>query len=296
MLDNHPLLAVANDTHFIPAAVAGERVDANLPINAELVERVRSFRTRSGKGFFRLGLPDAALDEAASRCRTYSELVTELYSRLAEMHGKALAGEKTPDYVRHLSLLHTLFPWAKFVHLIRDGRDVGLALLDWAREGKGPASPSKIGQREPIAACALWWEWQVSSGRRDRALLGSAYQEVRYEDLVGRPEATLRAITDFLELPFAPQMLTYHVGRTRSKAGLQTNKAWLPPTPGVRDWRRQMSPRDLELFEAIAGDLLSALGYERAIMSISPDIGALRDRHRAWWQRKLATRQAASVA
>ena len=71
------------------------------------------------------------------------------------MHGKPLAGEKTPDYARNLPLLHSLFPWAKFVHLIRDGRNVALSTLEWANEGKGPG---RIGlwQEEPVAVCS-WW-------------------------------------------------------------------------------------------------------------------------------------------
>jgi hypothetical protein len=39
----------------------------------------------------------------------------------------------------------------------------------------------------------------------------------------------------------------------------------LPPTKGLRDWRTQMSREDVALFEALAGDLLVDLGYERAV-------------------------------
>ena len=119
------------------------------------------------------------------------------------------------------------------------------------------------------------------SGRREGENLGPArYREVRYEDLVTRPEETLRGIADFSELPFAPEMLTYHVGKARYEPGLSAKKTRLPPTPGLRDWRTQMGKRDLELFEAIAGDLLSALGYERGVATISPEIASVAGRCR----------------
>jgi hypothetical protein len=42
---------------------------------------------------------------------------------------------------------------------------------------------------------------------------------------------------------------------------LDQNLTW-PPTPGLRDWRRQMDPADVATFQVIAGELLEDLGYE----------------------------------
>src|ERR671931_1031811 len=75
MLDSHPQLAVANDTEFIAAAIEGIRPRRDLPLTAEIVERIREFRTPGGRGFDRLGLPDGALEAAAAGARTYPELV-----------------------------------------------------------------------------------------------------------------------------------------------------------------------------------------------------------------------------
>src|SRR5262249_34323690 len=136
--------------------------------------------------------------------------------------------------------------------------------------------------------------WQVDTGKRDAPELGSAYYEVRFEALVSKPEETLREVVDFLEVPFDPQMLTYYLGRTRTKPGLDTNKAWLPPTPGVRDWHAQLSAHDVELVEALAGDLLSELAYERAFKKISPPLKAEAKHYRKRWARKVARRAASA--
>ena len=287
MLDHHPQLAVANDSHFIPLVIEDITDNTDPPLTPELVERVRCYRR-----FTRLGLSDVIVSEAAERSQTYREFVSTLYSEHGRLRGKPLAGEKTPDYVRYLPLLHTLFPWVRCIHIIRDGRDVALSTLEWAREDKGPGR-FELWREEPVAVCALWWRWQVSTGRRDGKGLGPAcYREARYEDLVDRPEEILRGIAAFLELPFAPEMLVYHVGKTNFGAGLSAKKAWLPPTPGLRDWRTQMTERDVELFEAISGDLLSALDYERGVNTISPGITTVAERCQKWWKSEMERRQA----
>ena len=130
----------------------------------------------------------------------------------------------------------------------------------------------------------MWWARFVDKGRRDGQLLGTClYHEMHYEDLVAQSEQALRRISDFLELPYAPEMLMFHEGKTRHDPKLSSNRRWLPPTTGLRNWRADMAERDLELFEALTGDLLTALGYERGATVISDEIAEIAQRCRAWW-------------
>jgi Sulfotransferase family len=293
MLDAHPQLAVANDTHFIPRALEAvqpgslEDDDAKASSLPELVAWVRSYYR-----FARLGLDEASFAQAAASARSYREFVSLLYGQLARKHGKELSGEKTPDYVRHLPLLHRLFPWARSVHIIRDGRDVALSIAEWACRGgrlKGPAK-LPLWREEPVATCALWWSWQVKLGRRSRFVLPTGmYHEVRYEALVDGPEAILRSVVAFLDLPFSDRMLSFNDGKVRHEGGLSAKKAWLPPTPGLRDWRTQMNPKDVELFEALAGDLLSELDYPRAFETASSRTREVAERCRRWWEENFKT-------
>jgi Sulfotransferase family len=285
MLDHHPLLAVSNDPHFVPFA-PGVRDGLDPPVTPALVDWLLGYRT-----FRRLGLDEAAVRAAAADSRTYTELVGALYDALGRARRKPLAGEKTPRYVRYLPLLHSLFPWAKTLHLVRDGRDVALSTLEWARADRGPGR-FQLWRSQPLAVCALSWRWHVSTGRRDGTPLGSSYySEVRYEQLVTSTEQTLRGIAAFLELPYAPEMLDFHRGKTRTDPDLSAKDAWLPPTPGLRDWRAQMAPRDVELYEAIAGDLLSLLGYERAFGAISDEVATLALSCREDWEAELEERR-----
>jgi hypothetical protein len=135
----------------------------------------------------------------------------------------------------------------------------------------------------------------AGTGRRDGADLGpKRYLEVRYDELVEDSERTLRRVAEFLELPTSTQMLESHLGRTRLTRGLDSKAAWLPPTPGLRDWRTQMSNRDIELFEALAGDLLAELGYERTVERFSPEIAAVASYCERWWDGEMTRRQRAT--
>lgn len=284
MLDAHPDLAVTNDTHFIPRVLG--KGESSEPMSAALVDRVLAYHR-----FRRLGVSEMTTRQLAIGAETYPEFVGRLYDHVAASRGKRNAGEKTPDYVRHLSLLHQLFPHAKVVHIIRDGRDVALSALDWARPDKGPGRFA-LWQTAPVAVCALWWARFVLAGRIDGEALGAAsYHEVRYETLVAQPEAVLRSVTTFLGLPFDDGMLRFNDGRQSTNPSLSAKAGWRPPTPGLRNWEKSMDVADVAIFESLVGDVLRDLGYVLTAQSGSPDRVAQAATWRAQWLAELAERE-----
>src|SRR2546425_9961552 len=199
---------------------------------------------------------------------SYSDFVTGIYNLYGSMQGKPLVGDKTPDYVRRIPVLHDLWPRARFVHIIRDGRDVCLSSMSWHKVVHGAGSFG-IWAEDPVCTLALWWEWNIQLGREAGGSLGSdLYYEIRYEALVADPEGECRKLCAFLHVPYDEAMLRFHEGRTRLEPGLSRKDAWLPITPGLRDWRTQMAAADQERFEAAAGDLLDALAYPRAVPNV----------------------------
>jgi hypothetical protein len=273
ILDAHSDLAVANDTHFVtrsveklglaPQALAGE----SIPLTDEVLAALRGYHR-----FPRLGLEEAAIERATARASTYASLVGALYEELAIAKGKRFGGEKTPDFVRRLPLLHALFPDTRTVHIIRDGRDVILSLLQWATPTKGPGRLATWAD-EPLGTAALWWEWQVRSGREARGRVGeNRCMELRYEALASEPEPEAHRLCAFLGLDYDPKMLAFHEGRRRDDPTLDAKKAWLPPTPGLRNWREQMDEDGLPLVETLIGPFLEELGYERSVDAVTADI------------------------
>jgi hypothetical protein len=279
MLDAHADLAVANDTHFITRSARRElRRQADPALEAGLVERVASYHR-----FHRMGLEHEDVLAAARGADSYSSFVSRLYDIRAERAGKTLSGEKTPDYCRKMPVLHRLFPSARFLHIVRDGRDTALSTLRWAAKGKGPGRWS-LWQKDPLGTCALWWCWQVGAARRDGAALGGeTYREVRYEALVADPETELRGICAFLGISYDPRMPRFHEGKTRDARGRSAKSAWLGPTPGLRNWRTEMGDEDGAVFDALAGELLDKTGYERKTYAASQRVDARVRSCLDWW-------------
>lgn len=291
MLDHHPQLAVAYDSLFIPPALRDAK-EADPPVTGALVARIRNFHR-----FERLGLPADVLDRLAPRCERFSDLVSAIYTEFAALHGKPLGGEKSPGYVRHMPMLQGLFPETRFIHLVRDGRDIALSLADWGRRKerpKGPARKYRLWAEDPLAVSALWWEYKVAKGRKDAAHLeDGSYTEVSYEGLVANPEVELERLSGFLDLPYTDAMHRFHEGKTRSEPGLNAKSAWLPATRGIRDWRASMPPEDVEWFEALVGDTLSAFGYERHFPEPRAALLERAEPLRERWREKLPPRDAA---
>lgn len=252
MFDSHPYLAVPPESHFIVQLHrqhATRQGDGPFPTDW-FVESLSSHER-----FARWELHRASLEHAVVDVRGYSEAVRRVFALYASCRGKRLYGDKTPGYVRHIPLLAGLFPEARFVHIVRDGRDVATSLrqMEFGPDG--------------VVECALRWQDWVAGGKTAGATLGALrYREIGYEDLVADAPSVLRELCVFLDLPFNDQMLGY-VNRADSLIGplLRPDahqRLREPPTSGVRDWRQDMSPSEVATFELVAGPLLEACGYD----------------------------------
>jgi Sulfotransferase family len=262
ILDAHPAVAITPETHWIPCPLRdGRGISAAGFVTEELTGALfEYFRFR------RLEIRVNEVERLVEGGVSYTEFVSAVFDLYGERRGKQVVGDKTPPYVREIRLLHSLWPEARFIHVIRDGREVALSALDWRSQADRFATRFRTWAEDPLSTAALWWRRLVSIGRDDGLALGGGhFLELRYEALVEDPEGQSRRLCEFLDLPFREEMLRFHEGRTRAKPQLSSKKAWLPVTAGLRDWRSQMSPNDVEVFEAAAGDLLHELGYERAM-------------------------------
>ncbi len=259
MLDAHPELAVVNETYWVPRK-SRERTGLT---RAGLVTPALFPLLLESPKFSRMDLTEPDLERVFSEEQPirYERFVSLLFDLYAQRRGKALAGDKTPGYVRRIGQLHELWPQACFVHIIRDPRDVCLSMLEW-RSGERTAGQYGTWALDPVVSTALYWRMSVALGREGGAVIGSdRYHEVRYEDLVSAPDRTLERVCGFLSLPYAVAMVRFHEGRTRVKPGRSTKAQWLPPTAGLRDWRAQLAPDAVPRIEAAVGDLLVSLGY-----------------------------------
>jgi hypothetical protein len=238
LCDAHPQLAVLHETRWI-VRLWRERIGVTPDgmVTPELLEQLpRQTRFK----VLRMEPEELTRVYREKPNASYAEFVTALFDHVGLQKRKPLVGDKSPAYVRWLPTLHALWPKAKFVHIIRDGRDVWLSVRDW---GMGPVG-RHTWDDDPVATTAVWWEWNVRLGREAGQELGpESYYEMRYEALVDDPEVECRKLCAFLGLRYDARMLEFHEGRMRDDPGLDAKKAWRPVTRGLRNWQSDM-PRD----------------------------------------------------
>ncbi len=271
MLDAHPALALPPETHFFRRYVAPRRARARH-------ERGGAARFRAvlagDADFARAGLaprdvaPDGPLDLRACYAR--------LLSLYAARQGKPRAGDKDPRNLDCLAALFDAFPDAWVLHVVRDPRDV---LLSRTKAAWSAARP--------------WWlhalvcREQLRRGRAlGRRLFGPRCLEVRYEELIGAPEETLRRVAAHVELDYDDAMLSF--ARSAARLVDERELAWKRETLGpllrtnAGKWREGLSAVQIRWTEAVAGETLTELGYapcdppaplragERALLCAAP--------------------------
>jgi hypothetical protein len=183
---------------------------------------------------------------------TLTELMSEFYNYYARSAKKSSWGDKTPGFFRMIPILDRLFPAARFVHLIRDGRDV---YLSWKRR-----NPRK---RNGAVAGAEWTHKVGKTRQALHRLEPGRSIEVRYEHLVANPQKTLRVMCHFLKLEYEPEMLDYWKTSARFIGARHSELIFKSITSSaVENWRDALSRNEVRHFEYVAGRMLVSLGYE----------------------------------
>jgi hypothetical protein len=267
MLDAHPELTIPPETHFVPDLIDAIADGATPEQAVQVMTAVRQWGDLHTE-------PDEVLErwrrldsfEAGPALRAFYEI-------FPERQGKSRYGEKTPAYVKNMLKIESVLPEARFIHVIRDGRDVALSRWKRTLGDKDPAPASRVAET---------WARRIRRAQRHGRKLDH-YMELRYEDLVTDTEPNLRRICEYLELEWDPAILRYYEhaaermaemardlpaidgkptrpGEERMKAHAMTQK---PPDPSAMyRWKEKMRPEDVVAFDAAAGDLLADLGYE----------------------------------
>ncbi len=179
-------------------------------------------------------------------------------------HRAAAAAECKPAWVNmdiatlfRLEEVVRLFPTARFVQIVRDGRDVALSFKGY-----------RFGGLNALEVAGQWSVATVTADRIGSALGPDRYLRIRYEDLIALPEQTLDRLCDFAGERFEPAMLDY-AGDVSRKVPDDKRDLWPvldrpPQMDKVERWKREMKSSERYVIEEAAGDALSRFGYERA--------------------------------
>jgi len=237
-------------------------------------------------------------DDPEEHLRNLTRLAVNYFltEKLAKS-GKRMVGDKTPlsgpNIIREIS---EIYPEARVVHVIRDGRDTAVSRVhhNWNRAidkgGIKSFTPEELQKRDRyrkdpeeflasgesifteklVRQSAEIWDSRTRAAHRDGpSLLKGNYAEVRYEDLLERPEEEFGRLFEFLGARAGEKTVARCVKATsferrsggRSRGQEDAGSGMRKGIAG--DWANVFTGWDKEIYKKIAGDLLVELGYEK---------------------------------
>lgn len=208
-----------------------------------------------------------------AECHSASDFLRIVMEEVSRKQGVDRWVDSTPTNAPHMLRIKRDFRDAKFVHIIRDPRDLALSL-----DKKGWTRPLPGDKGNSLLAAAVYWEWIVRKARKYGEQLGADYMETRYEDLVQTPAPELAKIGAFLGCD-----LDYECIKARSVGSIANpltsfkedlSKGSFSP---VGRWKEKFPAAQLPEFEALIGPSMLEIGYAP---STSGRNGSLRTKTR----------------
>lgn len=212
--------------------------------------------------------------------------------------------EKSPNNSHHIPTIQKCFPKAKYIHLIRDGRDVAASILS-AKKSWG-----RYWSHQTVEDAANDWQTSLNAARQAQSAEEN-YIEVRYEDLLANGPETMSRIFQFLDIETTPEeieALYAEFSFNKLKASNYNKNIFINPGDSTAsgtesraepkeffrkgisgDWKTFFQPNQLREFYWTAGNLLHELGYEDAKITTVRKPFHLKVRHRVQALRKLAS-------
>jgi tetratricopeptide (TPR) repeat protein len=233
MLDAHPRIACGPELKLVPAICA---------------LREQWWRAM-GTDLLAAGLDEPKLDAAVRA------FVKTLLEGMVPDPKAVRIAEKTPHNLLHMAMLGQLFPRARFVHVVRDGRAVAASLVRQAWQD--PATGKPVWYCQDLASGARYWSQVVQTIREQALQVPGRYLELRYEDLVQEPRQTMARLLAFLGEPWDERVLRHHDQVRVSSLESSSAAVCLPvKTDAVDRWRQELLPEQLVAISREAGSLL----------------------------------------
>ena len=204
--------------------------------------------------------------------KEYIPKVQKWYSKFA-VHGRLLI-HKIPFGAVAVPFLKECFPDAKFIHIVRDGRDVVCSLLPILKQNPftlgrmfKPPSWKKFAKLEDnLLRCTYAWKEIVEIALDD--LKDIPHLQIRYEDLVSDSFAISANIIFDLGLPWTPELADFcwkirneTKDSYEAKHQLNWTQRGVPHKVRIGRWRENLDAKQQETVNEILKPTLERLGY-----------------------------------
>ncbi|MBU0547950.1 MAG: sulfotransferase [Candidatus Omnitrophica bacterium] len=187
--------------------------------------------------------------------RNLISIFFSIYDQYLESTKKKRWGCKSTFMIYHVALIRQYYPLAKFIYMVRDGRDVAVS-------GK-----KTIFNHYSVYYTALLWKKEQEIGifwlgklPKDRILL------IKYEDLLSEPDKMARIACSFLDEPYQENMLNYF-STNEAKKSASLSAAWKNTSASIiidnfGKFKTELKKKEIDLFEAVSGQELDYFSYK----------------------------------
>ncbi len=257
LLDAHPEVSCRGEAHFFDMLAPAMHA-AFAQYRQQLQENNALFHE----------LPGYHLPERTQAIAALRATLDSLLSEQARDATVTAIGERTPANVEHLGLLWELYPQARFIHVIRDPRDVAASLWHHGHRIREGGFEDRYGSIDRLAVelCKSWAAWMSECGALGKERPGQ-YLEVRYEDLLDQGHIAMRRMLEFLDIKPDPRTIDHCLeaasfeklsgGRARGEEDRASHFR-----KGISgDWREQLQPDTCRQIAELAAGQLARLGY-----------------------------------
>jgi hypothetical protein len=198
----------------------------------------------------------------------YSSACSIIYNeyRKKKKPSASIWGDKNNFYINHIELINELYPAARFIHILRDPRDVACSYIELSRlKSKSIYRPNL--PNDPVEIANQWLQNNTSASRSLSRLSKSQKLRIRYEDLALDPQKNLSTICSFLGLDFEDGMLESHlhnrINHLEPSETLDWKKRTLSPITSsqIGRYKVDLSSEQINAIEKIAIGYMEKSGY-----------------------------------
>ncbi|MGI9385494.1 MAG: sulfotransferase family protein [Methyloligellaceae bacterium] len=259
ILGCHPRIAVPEVTWYYPRFRPYLFTYGNLSDDGSFRTLVNEMAYGLRKPFFGMDVNPATfgadiLARAKAQEQSFAGVFAAMLGRYAEETAKPRWGEKTPYNMFYIGQILEDFPNAQIVVITRDGRDASAEFLD-----------SSFGPTNIYAAAELWRMGQEAVKPWREKLSDAQWYDIRYEDFVREPVPEIQRLCDFLDVAYTDDLLEFYKTSTAQGRGRTKDNAALAHAISdkyIDRYKEELSRRDQRIMAAVAGDVLTELGYD----------------------------------
>ena len=196
---------------------------------------------------------------------SYSELVSCVYLSYSENPDAIrVVIDKNNYYINHIMELDQIWPMAKYLHLVRDGRDVACSYLEMSTlKSNSNYKPTLSSSIDEIAR-----EWVINNKIISSLDNGNNYELIKYENLINYTSQSLKNICEFLDIEYSERMLDYYKNNDSKKSEPTETLDWKmrtrekPDNSRISRYKEFLTEAQIKIFSEIALQSLKNFKYE----------------------------------